>query len=152
MRQTSFLPALAALLLIAVAATAGDYSPASPPDSFRGFKWGTPLKDIPGLLAVSKPGFTDTYFRKDERHTFGDADITSVAYYFRNDKLYRVGVAFSGRANHFLIKERLLSMYGPGRGVGQRYGWMWPEFSVELDYDDGEDGGALYYTYEGSLK
>jgi len=143
---------LAVALLLVSAASAGDFSAAPAPDGFRGIKWGTPLEKIPGLLAVKKAGFTDTYFRKDERHNFGDADINSVAYYFRKDKMYRVGVSFSGRANHFLIKERLISMYGPGRGVGQRYGWMWPNFSVELDYDDDAGGGALYYTYEGAIE
>ena len=152
MKPTRLLPVFAILLLTAASALAGDYVSAPAPDGFRGIKWGALLKDVPDLLAVQKPGFTDTYYRKSERLNFGDADITSVAYYFRDGKLYRVGVAFSGRANHFLIKERLISMYGPGRGVGQRYGWMWPHFSVELDYNDGEGGGALYYTYEGSIE
>jgi len=133
------------------AAWAGDYVMVEHPTSFRGLSWGTPLADIPDLMAVKGNGFKNTYFKKDERLTFGDAEILSVAYYFRKDKLYRVGVAFSGRANHFLIKERLFGMYGPGRGVGQRYGWMWPDFSVEITYDDEAKGGGLFYTFEGKL-
>lgn len=143
-----------AILLVlgtGVAAMAGDYPKVSAPSSFRGLAWGTPLADIPDLLPVQETGFKDTYFRNNERLDFGDAHIRSVAYYFRKGKLYRVGVAFSGRANHFLIKERLISMYGLGRGVGTRYGWMWPDFSVEINYDDSADGGGLYYTYEGKL-
>ncbi len=132
-------------------AWASDYVTAKPPTSFRGLSWGTPLADIPDLLAVSDPGFKNTFFRKDERLTFGDAEIVSVAYYFREDKLYRVGVAFSGRANQFLLKERLLRLYGRGRGVGQKYGWMWSDFSVEINYDDDAKGGGLFYTYEGPL-
>lgn len=130
---------------------AGDYVEAPRPTSFRGMAWGTPLEDLPDLLAVQEPGYTNTYFRPDERTTFGKAEILSVAYYFRKDKLYRVGVAFEGRANHFLIKDRLLSMYGRGRGVGTRYGWMWRDFSVEITFDDDTDRGGLYYTYEGPL-
>ncbi len=143
----------ASLLLISIATTAwaADYVMIEHPSSFRGLTWGTPLTNIPDLMPVKKAGFKNTYFKKDERLTFGDAEIISVAYYFRDDRLYRVGVAFNGRANHFLIKERLLGMYGPGRGVGQRYGWMWHDFSVELTYDDQQKGGALYYTYEGKL-
>ena len=151
MSTLRLLTAFLALTILAPAAMAGDYVSAPAPESFRGIKWGTPLADLPDLLAVTKPGFEDTYFKKNEKLKFGDAEITSVAYYFRKDKLYRVGVAFSGRANQFLIKDRLISMYGMGRGVGQRYGWMWPDFSVELDYDDDRGGGALYYTFEGSL-
>ena len=138
------------LTLCAAPAMGGDYVRVEHPTSFRGLKWGTPLKDIPDLLAVQKGGFKDTYFKKDERLTFGQAEIVSVAYYFKKDKLYRVGVAFKGRGNHFLIKERLLSMYGRGRGVGKRYGWMWPDFSVEINYNDDAKTGGLFYTYEGT--
>ena len=151
MKSLRILISILVLTGLAFPALAADYVPVQPPTSFRGVQWGTPLADIPDLLAVTGPGFKDTYYKKNERLTFGDATIVSVAYYFREDKLYRVGVAFSGRANHFLIKERLMRTYGPGRGVGQRYGWMWPEFSVELDYDDEAKGGGLFYTYEGTL-
>lgn len=143
--------ALLCLFCLFSVATAGDYVPVQAPSSFRGMAWGTPLADLPDLKPIQTPGFKDTYFRTNEKLTFGRAKIESVAYYFRKDKLYRVGVAFTGRANHFLIKEQLLSMYGLGRGVGSRYGWMWPAFSVELTYDDDAKGGALYYTFEGAL-
>lgn len=151
MRMTRLLIALLVVASLWSAALASDYVQVEPPTSFRGLKWGTPLSEIPDLMAVKGSGFDNTYFRKGERLTFGDAEIVSVAYYFRKDRLYRVGVAFSGRGNHFLIKERLMRMYGPGRGVGQRYGWMWSDFSVEINYNDDAKGGGLYYTYEGSL-
>ena len=152
MKITRILVLMTLLLACAAPALSGDFVEVGHPTSFRGVAWGTPLADVPDLLAVDKKGFKNTYFKADERKTFGDAEILSVAYYFRKDKLYRVGVAFEGRANHFIIKERLLRMYGKGRGVGTRYGWMWPEFSVELSYDDDAGRGGLYYTYEGSLK
>lgn len=143
---------LMAMLMAAslcTAAVAGDYVQAEHPSSFRGLAWKTTLADAPGLLAVK--GIKDTYFKPDERLRFGDAEIVSVGYYFRKDKLYRVGVAFRGRANHFLIKERLMRMYGRGRGVGSRYGWMWPDFSIEITFDDDSRNGGLFYTYEGPL-
>ena len=139
------------LSAMTVSAMASDYTAAKAPTSFRGLTWGTPLSDIADLVPIQKPGFKNTYFRRDEKLTFGEADIISVAYYFRKDKLYRAGIAFTGRANHFLLKERLMRIYGPGRGVGQKYGWMWPDFSVEITYDDDAKTGGLYYTYEGNL-
>lgn len=132
-------------------ALSSDFVEAPRPTTFRGMAWGTPLEELPDLMAVKGERFKNTFFRPDERKTFGDADILSVAYYFHDGRLYRVGVAFEGRANHFLIKERLLRMYGKGRGVGTRYGWMWPDFSVEINYDDEKGRGGLYYTYEGPL-
>lgn len=131
-------------------ALAGDFVQVEHPTSFRGLEWGTPLEAAPDLMAVK--GVENTYFKTNERLSFGDATIISVAYYFRKDKLYRVGVAFKGRANHFLIKERLMRMYGRGRGVGNRYGWMWPDFSVEVTFDDDSKTGGLFYTYEGSFE
>ncbi len=139
------------ILVAAATATAGDYAMGKPPTSFRGLAWGVSLEEAPGLLPVEGFGYKDTYFRTDEPLMFGDAEIQSVAYYFRKGRFYRVGVAFAGRANHFLLKEQLIYSYGPGRGVGRRYGWMWPEFSIEINFDDESKTGALYYTFEGKL-
>lgn len=138
------------VVCLVATAVAGDYVTVEHPTSFRGLEWGITLEDAPDLLAVK--GKKNTFFRTNERLTFGDAQIRSVAYYFRKDKFYRVGVAFEGRANHFLVKERLMRMYGRGRGVGTRYGWMWPDFSVEITFDDDTKQGGLYYTYEGPLQ
>lgn len=151
MKYSQFICAILVVLSLAATALAGDFVPVPPPSSFRGLAWGTPLEDAPDLLAVQDAGFKNTYFRQNESTKFGDAEIVSVAYYFRKDRFYRVGVAFNGRVNHFLIKERLLRMYGRGRNVGNRYGWMWPDFSVEITFDDDTKTGGLYYTYEGSL-
>jgi hypothetical protein len=149
------LRALTILIVLAVAAlpaTASDYAQAPHPDGFRGLAWGTPLSKTKGLVPVQEPGFEDTYFKRDEPMTFGKAEIVSVAYYFSKDKLYRVGIAYKGRVNQFFLKDMLMQRYGVGRGIGFRYGWMWPDFSIELDYDNDKDTGSLYYTYEGALK
>lgn len=147
---------LTAFLSITLAATAvaaaTDYVQADHPSSFRGIEWKTDKTDIPDLLAITKAGYKDSYFRQNEKLTFGDAEIQSVAYYFRKNKLYRVGIAFTGRSNQFLLKEQLISMYGMGRNAGSRYGWMWPDFSIELSYDDDNKLGALYFTYEGDIE
>ncbi len=150
MKILPFTSTLLLLFCLAGVAAAGDFVQAEHPTSFRGLPWGATLEEAPELMAVK--GKKNTFFKKDERLTFGDAEIISVAYYFRKDRMYRIGVAFEGRANHFLVKERLMRMYGRGRGVGTRYGWMWPDFSVEITFDDDTKQGGLYYTYEGSFK
>ncbi len=146
---------LALTLILSFMATptlASDYVLTPPPSSFRGLEWGTKLADIPDLAPVAKAGFSDTFFRPNEELKFGEAEIVSVAYYFHEDKLYRVGIAFKGRVNQFFLKDMLLQKYGPGRGVGFRYGWMWPNFSIDLSYDNDKNTGALFYTFEGSQK
>ena len=142
-------------LIIAIAAMpalAADYVQGPAPTAFRGLAWGTPLSEIEGLTPVQDAGFKDTYFRREEDLTLGKADLVSVAYYFKKDKLYRVGIAYSGRVNQFFLKDLLLQSYGEGRGIGFRYGWMWPDFSIELNFDNDKNTGSLYYTYEGSLE
>ncbi|WFS62539.1 hypothetical protein LF599_18080 [Pseudodesulfovibrio thermohalotolerans] len=150
MNKLFTLTLLIVLIIAAVPAAASDYVQAPRPTAFRGITWGTPLSEIPGLAPVQEPGFKDTYFKRDEPMTYGKAEITSVAYYFHADKLYRVGIAFKGRVNQFFLKDMLMQRYGAGRGIGFRYGWMWPDFSIELNYNNDNDTGSLYYTFEGS--
>lgn len=140
------------VLVFPAVAGASDFVTAPHPTSFRGLEWGVPLAEVPDLLPIQKAGFKNTYFKKDESMAFGKAELVSVAYYFRKDKLYRVGVAFKGRTNQFFLKDMLIQEYGPGRGIGFRYGWMWPDFSIELNYDNDKNTGSLYYTFEGELQ
>ncbi|BCS88724.1 hypothetical protein [Pseudodesulfovibrio sediminis] len=133
-------------------AMASDYVETPPPTGFRGFTWGMELSDAKGLSPVAEAGFKNTYFRQDEKLTLGEAKIKSVAYYFKKGKLYRVGVAFEGRVNQFFLKDMLMRTYGPGRGVGIRYGWMWSDFSIDLNYNEEMKTGGLFYTYEAPLE
>ena len=136
-------------LAIPAVSVAADYVSTPHPTSFRGLEWGVSLAEVPDLFPVQKAGFKDTYYRKDESMMLDKAELVSVAYYFRKDRLYRVGIAFKGRVNQFFLKDMLLQTYGEGRSLGFRYGWMWPDFSIELNYDNDKDTGSLYYTFEG---
>lgn len=150
MRNHAFLFSLMGILLLAFPALAGDFVQSPAPRHFRGIAWGTDLESLKEMIPVPGNGYKDTYYRKDESLVFGSADIVSVAYYFREKRLFKVGVAFRGEANYFLIKEKLIKDHGPGRQVGARYGWMWPEFSMEVSYDSSRHEGGIYYTYEGT--
>ena len=137
--------------ITAVPVMASDYVTTPPPSGFRGLQWGTKLADVPDMAPVAKAGFNNTFFRPGEKLNLGEAELVSVAYYFREDRLYRVGIAFQGRVNQFFLKDMLLQQYGPGRSIGYRYGWMWPDFSIDLTFDNEKKTGALFYTFEGSL-
>jgi hypothetical protein len=141
--------ALAVLLILAGSAFAQQYVSAPPPSDFRGMQWGTHIDNLPELAPVQEPGFDDTYFRRDESLKMDGAELVSVAYYFKDKRLYRVGVAYEGGTNHFFLKEALMKRYGNGRQVGARQGWVWPHFSVEIAYDSASDRGAVFYTWEG---
>ncbi len=120
------------------------------PEQFRGLAWGTGLEQARATLADLAPVQTpvplrDTFARPGELLKLGEADLRSVAYYFPKGKLMGVGIVFEGEANYFLIKEHLLALYGPGRQLGDRYGWTWPAFSIELRMRG--QLGELRYTY-----
>lgn len=103
------------------------------PADFRGLPWGADLSRQTGLLPVTKPvSLHGTYFRPDELLRLGQAEIRSVAYYFPKGKLTGVGIVFEGQDNFFLIKDHLIDLYGPGRQMGDRYGWTWSNFFIDL--------------------
>jgi len=120
------------------------------PRDFRGLAWGAPLAEAQpkwGLEPVKQPfALPDTYMRPAEILKLGTADIRSVAYYFRKGRLSGVGITFEGQINFFLIKDHLIEQYGPGRQVGDRYGWTWNDFNIDLRLNNG--AGELRYTHE----
>ncbi len=144
----SVLAVFLAFAFTSLPAFAGDFADHAPPGDFRGIAWGTPLTELKDMIPVPMKGYKNTYYRKSEPLTFGQADIVSVAYYFKKGLLARVGIAFKGQANQFLIKDKLIHDLGPGRQVGSRYGWMWKNFSMVIDFDTDKDMGGLYYTVE----
>lgn len=141
--------AVIAVTILATAAFAQQHDSAHPPKAFRGIAWGTSLDNLPQMVPVQENGYPDTYFVRDEPLKMGQAKLVSVAYYFEDNRLYRVGVAYEGGTNHFFLKEQLLKQYGPGRQIGARQGWVWPHFSIEIAYDTKSDRGAIFYTWEG---
>lgn len=115
------------------------------PADFRGLAWGAELAQLSGLSPVTKPvAMRGTYFRADELLRLGQAEIRSVAYYFPKGTLTGVGIVFEGQANYFLIKDHLIDLYGPGRQMGDRYGWTWSDFFIDLRMRDTQ--GELRYA------
>lgn len=130
------------------------YASRPAPASFRGLAWGASLSEAEanlGLAPVADPRpLPGAYQRPGELLKIGQADVRTVAYYFRKGVFIGAGVMFEGEANFFLIKDHLMELYGPGRQVGDRYGWTWDTLSVDLRLRDGV--GELRYTYEAPTK
>ena len=152
-----------ALCLVPAAALAqnGAQNGAQPdaPVEFRGLPFGVSLEGARNMVGELEPvaplapggeqgKFKDVYYRPDEEMRFGQAEILSVGYVFRDDHLREVMITLSGETNVFLVKERLIETYGPGRQVGPRYGWTWPNFSLVLASDPEGGLSSLVYTLE----
>ncbi len=125
-----------------------------PPSDFRGISFGAESSTVEGLMPVAervtrdKERYKGVYYRKDENLFFGEASINSVAYYFSDDKLRQVVVAIRGDTNAFLVKDRLISLYGEGRQVAGRYGWTWTDFSLVMERAPDRELSILTYTFE----
>jgi hypothetical protein len=154
-KPTLLVLALLGALLAGSALAAGPGYPDAPrPEDFRGARFGATLEEIPGLHPVSErmpragERFKDVYYREGEPPTLGEANIVSVAYYFRNDRLRSVILTMQGDVNAFLVKDMLITKFGPGRQLGPLYGWTWDDFSVSLGPLDDSGMHALTYTLE----
>ena len=145
------------IILFATNAQCGPngFAASKAPAEYNGYKWGAALEDCKGLVPVPDARMKNTYYREDENLQFGQAELLSTAYYFRDDHLYSVGISFRGEKNNFFLKDYLIQKYGPGRQIGTRYGWMWEDFSLVLFYPPagGENSiGTLIFRYEGKVK
>jgi len=117
------------------------------PTNFRGLAWGAPLAKAEGLAPVTQPvPLPGTFHRPDELLRLGQAEIRSVAYYFPKGTLTGVGIVFEGQDNFFLLKDHLIELYGPGRQMGDRYGWTWSNFFIDLRMRGNQ--GELRYTHQ----
>lgn len=130
------------------------YATRPAPKGFRDLPWGTGLdqaKASLGLTPVTNPKpLPGTFQRPDELLKLGQADVRTVAYYFPKGQFTGAGIMFEGEANFFLIKDYLIELYGPGRQVGDRYGWTWDSVNIDLRLKNGL--GELRYTYEPPAK
>ncbi len=126
------------------------YATRPAPKSFRDLPWGTSLEQAKaslGLTPVTSPKpLPGTFQRPGELLKLGQADVRTVAYYFPKGQFTGAGIMFEGEANFFLIKDHLIELYGPGRQVGDRYGWTWDSVNIDLRLKNGL--GELRYTYE----
>ncbi len=124
------------------------------PCDFRGIHFGVKSSTIQGLRPVAekvvknKERYKGVYYREDEVLTFGEASLNSVAYYFSGDKLRQVVVIIRGDTNAFLVKDKLISLYGQGRQVAGRYGWTWTDFSLVMERVPDRELSILTYTSE----
>lgn len=130
------------------------YATRPAPTGFRDLPWGAGLDQAKASLKLSpvtspKP-LPGTYQRPDELLRVGQADVRTVAYYFPKGSFTGAGIMFEGEANFFLIKDHLIELYGPGRQVGDRYGWTWESVNIDLRFKNGV--GELRYTFEPPAK
>ncbi|MGI4822244.1 MAG: hypothetical protein ACRYFV_13625 [Janthinobacterium lividum] len=114
---------LSALLICSVPALAQTVPPAGQEagtigaldakNGFRKYKFGTPMKEIPGIQ--KKLG--DAYVVPSEELKIGDADLYAILFNASHDKLSSVVFAATGEENCRKVLAALQAQYGPGEEV-----------------------------------
>jgi hypothetical protein len=123
----------------------------SPPDGFRGIKWGSPHTSLgPAKLAESDGKGSDYYVRDKEDLTIGDATVKQIAYGFYKDQLNFVLVQFTGSTNEDFLKRALTAKYGaPQRPneFAEQYQWgVMSTVAIVLNYSKVTDKGSISYV------
>lgn len=82
------------------------------PDGFRGIKWGDPLSALGASTLIEDAYGLQSYVRHNENLKMGEANLTAVAYCFREKKYLGTVISSKGVENSLALKAALLLRYG----------------------------------------
>lgn len=147
MRTTKWIISILAVILFSSLA----FSFQNEPKNFRGFKWGTSIKDIKGLKPVYENGsiVKNLYVKLNEKLKIGKADVEQIYYHFKDDELSGITITMSGLSNYEIIKNIFFQNYGtPTSGVekDKDYEWHGEDASIALFYNKDKDTGFALYV------
>ena len=131
----------------------------SEPEGFRGIKWGTDIKDLPGMeysRIDPSSGGIEVYTRKDDALVIGDSKIEKIEYSFWNGKFSNVWIYTMGLRNWQKLKEAFFEAFGPGfqaRIEKEDYLWLGEKTRIRIIYDVlSRQGTAVIISREQSRK
>ena len=144
-----------------------EFKPGSEPDGFRGIKWGTDVKTLPGMKhlktykrvmwrAPSSMGAKiEVYTRKGDRLIIGRAKLEKIEYSFWKEEFYMVKVytAKSDSDSEYSesgedLREAVFEKFGKGEkdSLG---GSSWSGDKIEMDFRSFSGGtGCLQMSYK----
>lgn len=140
-----------ALILILLFMPIFSYAFQNEPDSFRGMKWGTSLKDLTDMSVATGQKEDHLYVKKNDKLQIGDADLTGIRYGFYKDQFYSVWIRFDSFSNFQKLKETLFQQYGTGEKTNpfmDNYYWFGANVLIYLDYNSIAKRGSIMYSYK----
>jgi len=115
-------------------------------DGFRNVKWGdNPTKD---MTITSQDSTTNIkkYFMSNDKMSVGEATITSISYWYFDNKFMGVFLQYNGMSNFTSLKATLESKYGsphkPNRYIDY-YMWIGGNTRVAIQYNKIKDDGII---------
>jgi hypothetical protein len=121
------------------------------PEGFRGIKWGTNFKDLPGMIMSKADGNFKLYSKKDDKLSIGNATLRDISYGFFKDRFFQVRINFNNGDNFVKLIKTLEEQYGTGDRPNRflmEYMWLSDTISIVLHYDKIKDSGFIIYFYE----
>ena len=97
------------------------------PDGFRGIKWGTDIKTIPGMKYLITYENLSIYSRDKDKLFFGNAKVGAIEYIFYKDKFSAVRIHTDGAKEFKTFRDAIFKEYGEGQHP-ERAGmekWIW---------------------------
>lgn len=128
---------VAAVLLIASPALAGDLEALDSDNGFAGATLGEPVEAFEGLELISERGArgTSVYAARGATPELGDARLDDVTYGFYRGRLFFLALFTSGRHNGEAALAALEKHYGPGSPVpGDAAEYVWQGSRVTLHF------------------
>jgi hypothetical protein len=121
------------------------------PDSFRGIKWGTDVKDVPKLVKVEDSGSFKAYKKSQDKLKIGEADVKNVFYGFYDNQFAMVLIEYFGSSSFSLLKETLFQLYGTGLRPNrfmENYMWHGKIVDISMEYSEITKKGSIIYSYK----
>jgi hypothetical protein len=95
---------------------------------FRGFKWGTNIRDMndPNMVLISDDKGLMVYRRVDDKLSIGEAELSDLHYGCYRDRFCSVMILTEKERNFRYLKDAVFARYGEGY-KGNRFidQWMW---------------------------
>jgi hypothetical protein len=121
------------------------------PTGFGGLTWGTEFSTVQDQFVYSRTnpslGGIKYYTRKNDKMTFGEAELNGIEYGFWQEKFCAVRVYFFGYTNFSSLKNFLFERFGPGTQPNdfiEVYFWFsFPEALIHIGYDETTQKGIF---------
>ena len=120
---------------------------------FRDVKFEMPISAFHNLVLVDAAGRTKIYRRTTDSYQVGQAQASSILYYFYKGKLITVRLTAQGDTNSRAMLEAFSDLYGPGYQANDHLEkHVWQGEKVYLGYEQNTlTNNATFYIWSNKL-
>ncbi len=138
------------LMTLIILSTGASYAFKNEPDGFRGIKWGTNINTLNNMTVVESVGDTHVCKRIGDEMKIGNAELTSLTYFFWKGKLLGIAINTKGYTNWSAFRNAVFEKFGKGHQENRYIEYyIWGSFSrgtsaMSLEYNEFSEIGTLF--------